>query len=633
VKPVEVTLARDERVTTPSGSSYPLAKGWHVVRRSDGFSASSPERGLDLEVYELEAKTAAEALEAAWQRREPGVTLVATETDSPPPREWDEAVRIDYEAPSGSKNARFALARRKGTRVWVALVDGEVAAVSRRGAQLARALSGLRAPGIEPPSYAGKTPSALEPARIATLKSFIEETRKAFEVPGVAVAVVQGGKVVFADGFGVSRLGSRDETSADTPFLIGSTTKGFATLLMAKAVDDGHFGWDTPVKKVAPNFAVGDAALTEQLTMRHLVCACSGIPRYDLELLFRGDSVTPEAMLASLAELKPTTALGETFQYNNQLVAAGGFLAARAYYPGLPLRDAWSRAIREKVLAPLGMRATTPDLSSARARGLAGSHGRDLTGELRALSTMSENVLLSTSPSGGLVSTANDMAKYLLAELSRGRSVTGAQVATEANVLLRRAPQLAVTEERAYGLGLSVGKTLGLDDVSHSGATLGQYANVIVFPGIDLGLVVLANTSSPLYELVMERLLALVFDAPDRDVLARREHELGSEKRARAKLASSLAPPEPAEVVEPLFRTYLEPRLGRVQLRRIGSELVFDAGVWSSRFGWKARADGKKDLVLLDPPMAGSTFEVREDAGKPRLHLDSQQHAYDFTRP
>jgi len=338
-------------------------------------------------------------------------------------------------------------------------------------------------------------------------------------------------------------------------------------------------------------------------------------------------------MLASLGELKPTTALGETFQYNNQLVAAGGFLAARAYYPGLPLRDAWTRAIREKVLAPLGMRVTTPDLSSARARGLAGSHARDLIGELRALPTMAENVLLPTSPSGGLASTANDMAKYLLAELARGRSVTGAQVATEANVLLRRAPQIVITEERAYGLGLSVGKTLGLDDVSHSGATLGQYANIVVFPGIELGLVVLANAPSPTFELVMERLLALVFDGSEADVLAGRDYKLAAEKRARAKLASTLAPPEPAEVVERLFGTYLEPRLGRVQLRRIGSELVFDVGVWSSRFGWKARADGKKDLVLLDPPLAGLAFEVREDAGKPHLHLDYQQYVYDFTRP
>lgn len=631
--PTEEVLAADQRVTMKGGASYPFAKGWRVVRSAERLVASDPERGLELELHELENASAAAAIADAWQRREPGIALVVGESLAPPPGEWDEVVEIQYKPAPGSTTRRLARAHRKGTRVWVSLVDGELAAHHRRGAELGRALRGLKVPGVEPKTFAGKAPVALDAARLDALRAFVEESRAAFEVPGVAVAVVQGGKVVFADGFGRSRTDSRDETSADTPFLIGSVTKGLTTLLMAKAVDDGLFAWDTPVKKVWPAFALGDAALTETMTMRHLVCACTGIPRQDMELGFRSDSVTPEALLASLVELKPTTGLGETFQYNNQLVAVGGYLAARAYYPNVALRDAWKRAIREKVLEPLGMRTTTPDLGSARGRGLAGSHARDAQGVLRQLASTAENWILPVSPSGGLASSANDMAKYLLAELARGKASNGKAVVSEANVLARRTPSVAIDENNAYGLGLVTGKVSGVEVVWHTGGTAGQHSLFAVFPTLDLGLVVLANAPSPLGGLVQERLLALVFDAPAEDALKLRDFTLARDKQARVKLAAELAPAEPPEVLERLYGTYVEPKLGRVQLRRVGGDLVFDVGVWSSRLGWKVRADGKKDLLLLDPPVAGLALELQEEAGKPKLHLDFQQHRYDFTRP
>jgi CubicO group peptidase (beta-lactamase class C family) len=95
-------------------------------------------------------------------------------------------------------------------------------------------------------------------------------------IPGVAVAVVQDGHTVYAEGFGVRRAGATDPVTPETRFMIGSSTKPLTTLMMARLIDMGHFTWATPVTKVLPSFALADSDVTQRLEMRHTVCACTG---------------------------------------------------------------------------------------------------------------------------------------------------------------------------------------------------------------------------------------------------------------------------------------------------------------------------------------------------------------------
>ena len=106
-------------------------------------------------------------------------------------------------------------------------------------------------------------------------------------MPGVVVGIVQDGKVVFAGGFGVRELGKPAPVDADTTVMIASNTKALTTLLLAKLVDaKGNSTWDTPVTSVLPSFKLGDADTTQQVLIKHLICACTGLPRQDLEWLF-----------------------------------------------------------------------------------------------------------------------------------------------------------------------------------------------------------------------------------------------------------------------------------------------------------------------------------------------------------
>lgn len=178
-------------------------------------------------------------------------------------------------------------------------------------------------------------------------------------VPGAAIAVVQHGSIVFAEGFGIRRIDSSEQVRPETLFMIGSSTKPLTTLMMARLVAAGNFDWTTPVTRLLPDFALADAELTSRLEMRHTVFASTGMPRRDLDLVFKFKGVTPEQRLTEMKEMRPTTGFRETFQYSNYLVAAGGYAAARSFRPQGSLGDAYEQAIRELVFDPLGMSRIT----------------------------------------------------------------------------------------------------------------------------------------------------------------------------------------------------------------------------------------------------------------------------------
>jgi CubicO group peptidase (beta-lactamase class C family) len=360
------------------------------------------------------------------------------------------------------------------------------------------------------------------------------------------------------------------------------------------------------------------------------VCACTGIPRYDMKLLFSFAGVQPEQLIGDLALLKPTTAFGETFQYNNQMVAMGGYLAARAFYPKLPFGEAYDKAMKEKVLTPLGMTASTLSIREGRARAAA-THGADNKGEIRVMPFSYEEFVIPLRPSGGLLSNAEDMAKYLLAELAEGKAVTGAQVASPENVVMRRKPQVKISDELGYGMGLVSGTRKGVPIVEHGGATFGHRSSFLYFPTQGVGIAVLANAPRPLGSLIEARLGELLFGGKE-EAEKNLQETVADEKRDYTRMQETLAPSESKEVISALLGTYHSADLGDATLKLKGTDLWFDAGEWQSRVGWK-KAEGKpSELVLLDPPVAWLPFERREDKGKTTLVLTFGQHTYTFAR-
>ena len=204
---------------------------------------------------------------------------------------------------------------------------------------------------------------------------------KELGIPGVAVGIVQDGKVVFAGGYGVRDLGQPAPVDGDTEFMIASNTKALTTLLLARLVDGRKLTWDTPVTKVLPTFKLGDAETTREVKIRQLICACTGLPRQDLEWLFQFQGVTPEDAMATLATMQPTSKFGELFQYSNPMAGAAGFTAGHVLYPNMELGAAYDKAMQTEVFDPLGMKSTTFDYAKALAGDHAMPHSPDVDGK------------------------------------------------------------------------------------------------------------------------------------------------------------------------------------------------------------------------------------------------------------
>jgi len=125
--------------------------------------------------------------------------------------------------------------------------------------------------GFTRESFARRKAATLDAARLARLSAFTEQAMQELRVPGVAVGIVQNGKVVFADGFGVRELGKPEKPDANTLFMVASNTKALTTLMLAKLVEAHRFGWETPVTSLLPSFKLGDTTTTRQVLVKHLI--------------------------------------------------------------------------------------------------------------------------------------------------------------------------------------------------------------------------------------------------------------------------------------------------------------------------------------------------------------------------
>ena len=626
-------LTADTKLKTPSGATFTATSGWYVAEAPNLIVIQEPEKELAAAFIESAAPSAEEAIAEAWKRWKPDFSRAARQTAKPPVTQgWDEVVQIAYETTADERRIVRGVARRKGKTYYVILVDGALSAADRRGAQLNIAMGSFEVGGRTEENLADKKPHALDAARAEKLLAFAEEARKLTKVPGVALAVIQDGKIVLEKGLGVRDASGSDPVTPATLFMIGSMTKPLTSLMMARLVDRGNFTWDTPVKKLSPSFALGDPAATDRATMAHTVCACTGLPRSDMEFIFESKGSTPESRMELLKAMKPTTGFGETFQYSNLMVATGGYVAARTASKGNDLARAYVDTMTTEVLKPIGMTSTVLDLNEAQKREHARPHGRTLTFATQPIATETERGVDSVMPAGGAWSNVRDISRWLLLELGKGK-LDGKQIVSEANLLERRKPRAKINARQSYGLGLFIDESRGLKAIGHGGNTFGFSADANFYPDHGLGFVILTNAASAnaYMSAVRRRLIELLFDANEEAEKTLAFGVKQTEEAIKKQMEEITLTPDPA-FLDPLMGKWTNARLGTVEIRRDGSNAILDAGEWRVTIGEYKDKSGARQIIFTGPPFAGLTFWPQTHEGKPALLFETPQQKYVFTR-
>jgi CubicO group peptidase (beta-lactamase class C family) len=624
-------LAADTPKTTVEGATFIAPAGWSITVRGAATILEPPEAESHLALVDVKAKDADAAVAAAWAVYKPGANwALKVATNAPDKDGWTDLRAYDYITSPNEKRDVGAYAQRAGDVWTVVIYDMTQAVGEKRLGAVSLILGRLLPKGYSRESFAGKKAHALDPARLAQLRAWVETAMKELGVPGVAVGLVQDGKVVLAEGYGVRELGKRAKPDGDTLFMIASNTKALTTLMLAKLVEENKLTWHTPVTQALPTFKLGDAETTRQVEVKHLICACTGLPRQDLEWLFQYEGVTPEGAMATLATIQPTSKFGEMFQYSNSLAGAGGFVGGHVLYPTLELGAAYDRAMRTLVFVPLGMNSTTFDYAKALKGDHAFPHAPDIDGK-PAKALMEVNyAIIPLRPAGAAWSSVNDLLKYVSVELAEGLLPQGKRYIAKEVLLERRVPQVPIGRDDTYGMGLVVNTKYGTPVVHHGGDMIGFHSDMMWLPEQGVGAVVLTNADPGwiLRSLFRRKLLEVLFDGrPEADAdLAAQAKTFFEQLAADRKLLT--VPADGAEAAK-LGKRYHNDALGEIAVTRAGGVTTFDFGEWKSEVASKKNPDGTFSFVTTVPGMTGAEFVVGSGPSRTLITRDAQ-HEYVF---
>jgi len=191
------------------------------------------------------------------------------------------------------------------------------------------------------PAAASAARAASPAAKLEGLDDLARQAMKEWKVPGVALAVVQDGKVIYAKGFGYRDLENKLPVTTATLFPIGSITKSFTALTFGILRNEGKVDWDKPVRTYLPEFQMYDPVASEQATPRDLFSHRTGLPRHDL--VWYSSDFSREDLVSRLRYLKPNKGFRSAYQYNNLTVMTMGYLEGKLTGLG------WEGSIREKI--------------------------------------------------------------------------------------------------------------------------------------------------------------------------------------------------------------------------------------------------------------------------------------------
>ena len=423
----------------------------------------------------------------------------------------------------------------------------------------------------------------------------VEELRTKFEVPGVTVAIVENGQPTLAKGWGVREIGTDKPVNADTIFATGSTGKAFTAAALAVLVDQGKIKWDDKVIDHMPYFRMYDPWVTREMTIRDLLVHRSGLGLGAGDLLFVPNSDrSRKEITQALQHIKPATSFRSAYAYDNILYITAGQLIHEV--SGMT----WEQFMQRHIFQPLGMNNSTASQSQlAASPNRAEPHAR-IDGPIRGLGTQVKlgaeaDLAPAAAPAGGLAISANDMTKWLQAQLGRGKiASTGQTLISARNVEEMWSPVTLTPKDRfpaefkavaptsqSYALGWTVQDYRGTQLIWHRGAVFGSLAAVALVPDRNIGIYVAVNSEEgEMIRGLVYELLDHYLDQPRAGWPERlREFRLARSNEAAKALAAPAAKPVKAGPSLPLSRyagDYVDPWYGKISVRQAGKTLAID---------------------------------------------------------
>ncbi|WP_291208139.1 serine hydrolase domain-containing protein [Hyphomonas sp.] len=397
---------------------------------------------------------------------------------------------------------------------------------SLTGALAAFAVSCLPAAQANPVRLAQlASPEVVASVQELRMAATLEQAMQTGDFVGLAVAVVRNGEITFIGTYGETEIGNGEAVTPDTVFRIASLSKGFASSLVAIAVNEGRLSLSAPATGIAPELALAGGA-EKSLTLAHLLSHRTGLPPNAYDNLLE-EGIAPERILPMFRKVKSICPAADCYAYQNITYDLAGRALADAY--SLP----YASLVEQRLFRPLSMKTASYGLEGlTRTNNWARPHTRkrqtDPAKPPHPWTILEvKTPYYATPAAGGVNASIRDMAQWAKAQLGHMPDV----LAPGALGLIH-APQVSTpTETRRmrevmpglrashYAYGWRVYDYAGRTVIAHGGSVDGYGAQIMFVPETDTGIIVLSNTRSTRVWAIAPMFLDLTFGLPPRDWL------------------------------------------------------------------------------------------------------------------
>jgi CubicO group peptidase (beta-lactamase class C family) len=342
-------------------------------------------------------------------------------------------------------------------------------------------------------------------ASIAKLDAIFQKALTDFNVPGMAIAIVKDDQVLLSKGYGVKNANSNEKVTDKTSFAIASNSKAFTSAALAILVDEGKIKWSDKVRDYLPYFELYSPYVSEEMTIRDLLCHRTGLATFSGDLIWYGTSHSREEIIRRAKYLEPVYGFRESFGYSNIM-----FLAAGEIIPVVTGKT-WDEFIRERFFTPLGMNnANTTIRDFKPGQDIAAPHN-EVNGKNIPIEYVNwDNV----SSAGSINASVSELTQWIKLQLHKGtldgktywteqRSNEMWENNTPTNVSKWQRTNMPSRHFNGYGLGWSLMEYGGEKIVSHGGGYDGMISQTILIPGKNIGFVILTNNINSLPSCLM----------------------------------------------------------------------------------------------------------------------------------
>ncbi len=319
---------------------------------------------------------------------------------------------------------------------------------------------------------------------IASIDTYIRAQMQADHIPGVALGLVHNDQIMHVQGFGTADQSGRVVTP-QTPFILASVSKSFTALATMQLVEAGKVELDAPVQRYLPWFRVTDPVASARISVRHLLYHTSGLP--DSACSTDQFTMTLEQFVRSLGTVVLDRPVGSRYKYCSANYDVLGLIVQTVS------GQSYATYVQQHIFAPLQMHDSFASEQEARQDGLAQGY-RWLFG----VPVPFDHYEAFAVPAGFLVSSAQDMTHYLVAQMNGGR-FGSATVLSPAGIATMHAPGVALTggvETGSYGMGWNNGTLAGIPAIWHDGAEPNVSTRLLIEPQTRWGAVLLENANS-----------------------------------------------------------------------------------------------------------------------------------------